>query len=422
MTVATFVSAILNQIPNVGKCKRDFLTHLIPLVLGIRGRVNFKQMSRYGSLNETTYHNQFKTGFDFIEFNQKLISSNGSGHFILAYDPSYLPKAGKKTPHVGNFWSGCAGRMCHGMEIGVAALIDVDLQTSFHLDAVQTPNAAELKQTNQTLLDYYATELIRLSKKVTQFTTYAVVDAFFAKEPFITQVLLGSSLHLICRLRDDAVVRYLYDGPQKRNGRRREYGSNVDWKQIDKQCFKLVYEDKKLRIWDAKVNYSAFKRNIRVAYVEYLKPEEPSAEEPTDQPTEPIVESYKIYFSTDLNLPAFMIVKYYKMRFQIEFEIRDGKQFTGLTDCQSRNEAKIDFHINTSLTAVSVAKAVYWCEARKQNPTLPFSMADVKTLHFNQLFLEKVFSMSAIAAEALKTHPDFHNLLTFGAFHHKAAA
>jgi hypothetical protein len=93
-----------------------------------------------------------------------------------------------------------------------------------------------------------------------------------------------------------------------------------------------------------------------------------------------------------------------------------------LTDCQSRNEVKIDFHVNTSLTSVSVAKAVYWCEARKQNPNLSFSMADVKTLHFNELFLEKVFSMSAIAAEALKTHPDFHNLLTFGAFHSKAAA
>jgi hypothetical protein len=96
-------------------------------------------MSRYGSFNETTYHNPFKTGFDWLEFNQKWISSTGRGHFILAYDPSYLPKAGKKTPHVGHFWSGCAGRMCHGMEVGVAALVDVDLQTSFHWDAVQTP-------------------------------------------------------------------------------------------------------------------------------------------------------------------------------------------------------------------------------------------------------------------------------------------
>jgi hypothetical protein len=422
MTVATFVSAILKQIPNIGKCKHDFLTHLIPLVLGIRGRVNFKQMSRYGSLNETTYHNQFKAGFDFIEFNQKLISANGSGHLILVYDPSYLPKAGSKTPHVGNFWSGCAGRMCHGLEIGVAALVDVDLQTSFHLDAVQTPNAAELKAQSKSLLDYYAEELIRLGKRVEKYTNYAVVDAFFAKAPFINRVLAESHLHVICRLRDDAVVRYLYDGPQKPNGRRREYGANINWKKIDKQCFKLVYEDEKCRIWDAKVNYSAFKRNIRVAYVEYLKPKEASTEETTDQPTEPIVECYKIYFATDLNLPAFMIVKYYKLRFQIEFEIRDGKQFTGLTDCQSRNEVKMDFHVNTSLTAVSVAKAVYWCEARKQNPTLSFSMADVKTLHFNELFLEKVFSMSAIAAEALKTHPDFHNLLTFGAFHHKTAA
>jgi hypothetical protein len=222
MTVATFVSAILKQIPNVGKCKQDFWTHLILLFLGIRGRVNFKQMSRYGSFNETTYHNPFKTGFDGLEFNQKWISSNGRGHFILAYDPSYLPKAGKKNPQVGNLGSGCAGQRCPGIEVGVAALVDVDLQTSFPLDAVQTPNSDELKQKGQNLLDYYAEELIRLGKPVDQFTNDAVVDAFFAKASLIHKVLSESPLHLICRLRDDAVVRYLDDGPQKANGRRRE--------------------------------------------------------------------------------------------------------------------------------------------------------------------------------------------------------
>ncbi|MEN9613481.1 MAG: hypothetical protein RLZZ628_4295 [Bacteroidota bacterium] len=42
MTVAIFVSAILKQIPNVGKWKPDFLTHLIPLFLGIRGSGEFQ--------------------------------------------------------------------------------------------------------------------------------------------------------------------------------------------------------------------------------------------------------------------------------------------------------------------------------------------------------------------------------------------
>ncbi|MEO0042931.1 MAG: hypothetical protein RL329_2379 [Bacteroidota bacterium] len=87
MTVATFVSAILSQMPNVNKRKRDLLIHLIPLFMGIRGRVNFN----YGSYNEATYHNQFQTAFDFVEFNKNLIKSKGSSHYIMVYDPSYLP-------------------------------------------------------------------------------------------------------------------------------------------------------------------------------------------------------------------------------------------------------------------------------------------------------------------------------------------
>ncbi|MEN9613482.1 MAG: hypothetical protein RLZZ628_4296, partial [Bacteroidota bacterium] len=185
-------------------------------------------------------------------------------------------------------------------------------------------------------MDYYAEELIRLGKQVDKFTNSAVVDAFFAKASFIHKVLSESPLHVICRLRDDAVVRYLYDGPQKANGRRREYGANVNWKTIDKKYFKLVYEDEKVRVWDAKVNYSAFKRTIRVAYVEYLKSNEAKETKETKknketkeiketkektketkenkktkkskQSNESDVECYKIYFSTDLNLPAFRIV------------------------------------------------------------------------------------------------------------------
>jgi hypothetical protein len=55
MTVATFVSAIIGQLPKRGKCQHDFLVHLFQLFLGIRGRINFKQTSRYG-ISHTTGH------------------------------------------------------------------------------------------------------------------------------------------------------------------------------------------------------------------------------------------------------------------------------------------------------------------------------------------------------------------------------
>lgn len=47
------------------------------------------------------------------------------GLLAIAIDPSYISKSGKKTPHIGTFWSGCASSMKHGPEIMGLALVDV---------------------------------------------------------------------------------------------------------------------------------------------------------------------------------------------------------------------------------------------------------------------------------------------------------
>ena len=65
-----------------------------------------------------------------------------------------------------------------------------------------------------------------------------------------------------------------------------------------------------------------------------------------------------LYFSTDTDMSAKNVVEFYRTRFQIEFCYRDGKQFSGLCDCQARDFAKLDFAFNSSLTAVNVAKVV----------------------------------------------------------------
>ncbi len=49
---------------------------------------------------------------------------------------------------------------------------------------------------------------------------------------------------------------------------------------------------------------------------------------------------------TDLELDTLQIYEFYVSRFQIEFIFRDAKVFTGLSDCQSRDKKRIDYHIN----------------------------------------------------------------------------
>ena len=54
---------------------------------------------------------------------------NGSGHYIIAFDPSYIAKSGKSTPGVGWYWSGVAGKSKWGLEISGIAAIDIDNHT-----------------------------------------------------------------------------------------------------------------------------------------------------------------------------------------------------------------------------------------------------------------------------------------------------
>lgn len=143
------------------------------------------------------------------------------------------------------------------------------------------------------------------------------------------------------------------------------------------------------------VNCPFLKRDIKLAYTQYL--------DETGLPTD-----YKLYFSTELSLSAWLIVKYYRLRYQQEFLIRDAKQFTGLSDCQARSVNKLDYHINTALSAVNVAKAE---QGAGQGA---FSMATVKTLYHNCLLLDRFFAILPEGTKLTKNDPQVRQLYSFG--------
>jgi hypothetical protein len=64
---------------------------------------------------------------------------------------------------------------------------------------------------------------------------------------------------------------------------------------------------------------------------------------------------YVVLCSTDLEQPAEQVAEYYRLRYQLEFVIRDAKQHAGLTHCQARSQEKIDFHLNMSACGGRIA-------------------------------------------------------------------
>jgi len=395
------VSKVLNKLEGLNKPRKYFIIHILHLYLSLRGRYNFHGFSRYGDKCEKTYRLQFEQSFDYLSFNIEMCSSELSSHLILAFDPSYLPKSGKKTPNLGNFWSGCLGKAVKGLEIGGLAVVDLLHHTAFNLEAIPTPSPSELAAKKLSLVDHYAQVIVDRADQITTLSNYLAVDGYFSKQGFIYPIMKHTKLHLISKLRADANLKYLYNGSKKKGrGRPKKFDGKVATKQIDKSKFKLVHQDEQTRIYQALLWSVGLKRKVNVAYVEFLNKGD-------------FTGRYAIYFSTDLTLDALLIYQYYKARFQIEFLFRDAKQHIGLTHCQARSQAKLHFHVNASLTAVGIAKITHYLS--QQTPRkVTYSLADVKTAHSNQRMLNLFLSSFQINPNIEKNKHIIDSIIAYG--------
>jgi hypothetical protein len=388
----------VDSFSELNKPRKDFIVSVLWHILSIKGKINFLQFGRFSLFGEQTFRNHFEKKFDFFAFNKQLINQVASSERVIALDPSYIPKAGKCTYGKGKYWSGVAKAAKWGLDICGFAVIDIANNTALHLNAWQTPSAAELVNKGLNLLTYYASLVTENAVKFKEFSDYIIADAYFSKKPFV-DAILSVGLHFISRLRDDSVLKYKYYGEKTgRQGRPKQYNGKVDVKNLDTNYFSLDLLIEDIKIYSAVVYSKAFKRDIKLAVAIFFKDGKEIAR--------------KLYFSTDLEQEGEKIVRYYRSRFQIEFLYRDAKQFTGLTTCQARSKNKLDFHFNAALTAINLAKQD-WLSTK--NGTLkPFSMADYKTLYNNTLMLERFMCRFAINPNTAKNQKIVKELLDYG--------
>ncbi len=387
---------ILDKLPNLNKCRKDFMCEVFGLFLCIRGRINFLQFGRFGIFKEQRYRQQFEKRFNFLEFNKQLVLTSGSGKYAIAFDPSYISKSGKQTPGLGYFWSGCAGRPKWGLEIAGLAAIDIGNHTAFHLEAIQT---LVDDSKDSTLVDWYANIITSRKDSLSAISNIAVADAWFSKKKFIDQLIMAK-MNLISRLRDDADLLYLFHGEQSSGkGRPKKYDGKIIHNNINKNYFNLVEQNDKSTIYCAEVYSKSLKRIIKLVHVIYKNKKGK--------------EIYKLYFSTDISLAALEILDYYRTRFQIEFLYRDSKQHTGLNDCQARCENKLHFHFNASLTAINIAKIEHWVSIPKEKRD-SFSMNDIKTINNNRLQLQLFFDKFGINPYSAKNQIKARQLIYHG--------
>jgi len=372
--------------------KRFILTILLSF-LSIKGRINFLQLSRFSNYCEQYFRINFENKFNFQRFNLTLILGLNLKECIVAFDPSYIPKSGKKTFGIGRYWSGCAKQTKLGLDICGFAVVDVLKKMAFHLNAIQTPPLE-----NESLLDYYCRIVKENHLYFKEVSSYLVADAFFSKRNVVDMVLpLG--MHFISRLRDDAVLQYIYQGETTgKKGRPKKYDGKVNPYLLDMNYFSEGLSTTDMKIYSAIVYCKAFDRNINLSVTVFYKDGKETAR--------------KLYFSTDLEMKAEKITSYYRSRFQIEFIYRDAKQYCGLTNCQARSENKLNFHFNAALTAVNIAK-IEWLSTKK-GQVEQFSMSDYKTMYNNELMLNTFIRKFGINPNSKKNIQIINELRLWG--------
>ena len=123
----TVVTGTLNQLPGLAKPRRKFIAALFATILALQGRVNYRNLARYGGYSERTYARQFQRPFPWLEFHAKTLQTAvpPTHELRAAQDASLMPKSGKQTYGLGKCYNGCAARPERGLEISALAVVDV---------------------------------------------------------------------------------------------------------------------------------------------------------------------------------------------------------------------------------------------------------------------------------------------------------
>ena len=361
----------------LSKSFEKVIIEVLLLYMVIPGKINFTQMGRYGRHGEQCYRQNFgrlrSKGMNWLRFNAALALRyfGSGGRKAIAIDPSYISKAGRKTPHIGRFWSGCAGAVKHGLEIMGLGLIDIDAHNCMMLRAHQTPSNFELKKRNMTLVDHYIAVIKRYRKELLKLTDLIVADAFFSNRTFY-EGIRKQGFHLISRFRDNAHLCYIYQGERTgKPGRPKTKDGKIDFRKLDmSRMTPVVVDGLPGKAYTLLAYSKALKCKVRL--VIWIMPNK----------------KHKLFFSTNTPLTGEEVLDYYRTRFQIEFCYRDAKQYCGLTHSQARDANKLDCAFNASFASLNVAKVMM-----KENG-MDYSMSNFKLLMTNTFLMKRIFDVS----------------------------
>lgn len=395
----TFAKMALIYNCTIGRRQRAFLLELFRVLFAHQGRATFTNLARYSTLHEQTFRRHFARCFDWLSFNLVLLRlrAHPGETLIGVFDTSFLPKSGGQTYGLDKFFSHAAKAIRTGLEVSILGVIATESRRAFAIDATQTPPGLSTKATGPqySRIDFYLEQLTDCLTHLPHML-YFVGDGYYAKRK-VFDALLQQGKHLVTKLRSDSNLRFVV-APDRRRGR---YGGKVRFADFSAPLARFeeagVLEDlPHVRLYTAHVNSEHFKRDLRIVALHNERDG-----------------SYIVLCSTDLDQPADEIVRFYRLRYQLEFIIRDGKQHLGLSQCQARSEAKLDFHLNASVAAVNLGRLV--------SERLSISLESLLRELYNTFLARRLLAELSIEAEFGLTDPAVTRVIHVGQIGRRAA-
>ena len=444
---------LLTQLSPLLNVKIGILREIIKGIYCISsGGVTMKNISRWTSTgcSYRTIQRFFASPVDWLGMNiillrTRLLGIPNASRYVLAVDEVVEKKAGKRTWGVNWFYSSIAGKAIRSVSNHVISLVDTEKEYSFALTHQQTVKEiptkskrksksrrkAKIAQKNRQVgrpkgsknkqnvkkkgLLYESFEallvlVVPLLIVLCPNLKYVLADGAYGNKTCCL-IVKAFNLHLISKLNRNTGLYLPHTGAYSGQGRPRKYGNKIDYQKIASQY--LISDESEdgvqTKIYQIKGIWTKTMPNlINVVII-----------------TKTILESDKtsrvVLFSTDLELEAKQLIKFYSLRFQIEFNFRDAKQYFGLADFKNIKKQQVNnavglalFMDNISLILIEQAKTK-WEEK-------DISIQDLKAYYRAEFYLEAILNTLEIEPNAILNNHKFDHIKKIGAVNRQKLA
>jgi hypothetical protein len=357
-------------------------SRIVPALLAITGRVTMLGISRWTGQGASyrTVQRFFATlipwaNLLWLFFRTHLFDPED--RYLLAGDETIVTKSGKHTPGLDRFFASLYGKPVPGLAFFALSLISTKQRRSFPIALEQVVRSPEEKaaqkakaakpatkrkvgrpkgsNTNATPPPELSPELTRIQSLILALLgriggvlplTYLVLDGHFGTAG-ARQMARACKLHLISKLRADSALYLPYDGPYAGHGPRRIYGDKLNPRAFPERylCQRRVEKDIESCIYQVQARHKTFAQPLNVVCL--VK---------TNLKTQ--AQAHVLLFSSDLGLGFDKLIDYYCLRFQLEFNFRDAKQYWGLEDFMTTHPTRVTNAANLSLFMVNLAERV----------------------------------------------------------------